>query len=96
MAIACNGDVVEFDVGLGSGVDRGYSGDGVGSDDAKAQLNPLCNSNDSVVLKSFMNVMDSAIDGWTTNSSNCCDWDGVTCNLDGKVVKLELSKKRLV
>ncbi|GKF12548.1 phytosulfokine receptor 1-like protein, partial [Tanacetum coccineum] len=63
---------------------------------AKAQLNPLCNSNDSVVLKSFMNVMDSAIDGWTTNSSNCCDWDGVTCNLDGKVVKLELSKKRLV
>ncbi|GJU08774.1 phytosulfokine receptor 1-like protein [Tanacetum coccineum] len=62
----------------------------------QAQLNPLCNSNDSVVLKSFMNVMDSAIDGWTTNSSNCCDWDGVTCNLDGKVVKLELSKKRLV
>ncbi|GKB79050.1 hypothetical protein Tco_0945945 [Tanacetum coccineum] len=25
MVIACNGDVVEFDVGLGSGVDRGYS-----------------------------------------------------------------------
>ncbi|PWA51894.1 leucine-rich repeat protein [Artemisia annua] len=62
----------------------------------KAQLNPTCNSNDSIVLKSFMNVMDSAIDGWTTNSSNCCDWDGVTCNLDGRVVKLELSKKRLV
>ncbi|GJS58602.1 F-box/FBD/LRR-repeat protein-like protein [Tanacetum coccineum] len=33
MVIACNGDVVEFDVGLGSGVDRGYSDDGVGSDD---------------------------------------------------------------
>nr|GFA71533.1 phytosulfokine receptor 1-like [Tanacetum cinerariifolium] len=48
----------------------------------KAGLNPLCNSNDSIVLKSFKNAMDSAIDGWTTNSSNCCDWDGVTCNFD--------------
>ncbi|GKE58480.1 hypothetical protein Tco_1497665 [Tanacetum coccineum] len=33
MAIACNGDAVEFNVSLGSGVDRGYSGDGVGSGD---------------------------------------------------------------
>ena len=37
-----------------------------------------------------------AIYGWTSNSSNCFDWDGVTCNLDVIVVKLELSKERLV
>ncbi|GJS55927.1 hypothetical protein Tco_0629289 [Tanacetum coccineum] len=33
MAIACNSNAIEFDVGLGSGVDRGYFGDGVGSGD---------------------------------------------------------------
>ncbi|GJZ31745.1 hypothetical protein Tco_0576792 [Tanacetum coccineum] len=33
MATASNGDASEFDVGLGSGVDRGYFGDGVGSGD---------------------------------------------------------------
>ncbi|KAD5317223.1 hypothetical protein E3N88_17169 [Mikania micrantha] len=44
-----------------------------------AQLNSYCNSNDSTVLKRFMDGMESAIDGWTSSSSNCCDWDGVTC-----------------
>ncbi|GJU60138.1 hypothetical protein Tco_1237904 [Tanacetum coccineum] len=36
MVIAWNGDGIEFDVGLGSSVDRGYSGDGVGSDDGNS------------------------------------------------------------
>ncbi|KAL7607862.1 phytosulfokine receptor 1-like [Lactuca sativa] len=62
----------------------------------EAQLNSTCNSNDSMVLKRFMNGMETAIDGWTSNSSNCCDWDGITCDSSGKVVKLELSRKRLV
>ncbi|KAL8208264.1 hypothetical protein R6Q57_007676 [Mikania cordata] len=61
-----------------------------------AQLNSYCNSNDSMVLKHFMDGMDTAIDGWTSSSSNCCDWDGVTCNFAGKVTGLELSKKKLV
>nr|GEW27482.1 hypothetical protein [Tanacetum cinerariifolium] len=39
MAIACNGNAVEFDVGLGSGVDRGYSIDGVGSHKNKNMCN---------------------------------------------------------
>ncbi|KAI3787243.1 hypothetical protein L1987_41585 [Smallanthus sonchifolius] len=49
-----------------------------------AQLNSNCNSNDSMVLKRFMDGMESAIDGWTSNSSNCCDWDGITCDSTGK------------
>ncbi|KAL4570197.1 hypothetical protein LXL04_025848 [Taraxacum kok-saghyz] len=61
-----------------------------------AQLNSTCDSNDSMALKHFMNGMDTAIDGWTSRSSNCCDWDGITCDYSGKVIKLELSRKRLV
>ncbi|KAJ9549878.1 hypothetical protein OSB04_022421 [Centaurea solstitialis] len=63
---------------------------------AQLQLNSTCNSNDSMVLKSFMNQMERAIDGWTSASSDCCDWDGVTCDFNGKVVGLELSKKKLM
>ncbi|KAJ0779868.1 putative non-specific serine/threonine protein kinase [Helianthus annuus] len=51
----------------------------------KAHLNPTCNSNDSMVLQHFMNGMESPIPGWTSNSPNCCDWDGVTCAFSGKV-----------
>ncbi|KAJ0566327.1 putative non-specific serine/threonine protein kinase [Helianthus annuus] len=62
----------------------------------KAHSNPTCNPNDSMTLKHFMNGMESPIPGWTSNSSNCCNWDGVTCDLSGNVIKLELSKKKLV
>ncbi|KAK1408686.1 hypothetical protein QVD17_40673 [Tagetes erecta] len=62
----------------------------------QAQLNSSCNSNDSIVLQHFMNAMETSISNWTSNSSNCCDWEGVTCDYTGKVVKLHLSKKKLV
>ncbi|KAL7594535.1 hypothetical protein Lser_V15G29539 [Lactuca serriola] len=39
----------------------------------EAQLNSTCNSNASMVLKRFINGMEPATDGWTSNSSNCCD-----------------------
>ncbi|MFS7983349.1 putative non-specific serine/threonine protein kinase [Helianthus anomalus] len=62
----------------------------------KAHINPTCNSNDSMVLQHFMNGMESPIPGWTSNSPNCCDWDGVTCAFSGKVIGLKLSRKKLV
>ncbi|KAM0026983.1 putative non-specific serine/threonine protein kinase [Helianthus debilis subsp. tardiflorus] len=51
----------------------------------KAHLNPTCNSNDSMVLQHFMNGMESPIPRWTSNSPNCCDWDGVTCAFSGPI-----------
>lgn len=63
---------------------------------AQAHFNSNCDSNDSIVLKRFMDGMESRIESWTSNSSNCCDWDGITCDLSGKVVELKLSKKKLV
>lgn len=73
--------------------------------------NLTCNSNDLKALEGFMKGLDSAIDGWklSTNSSfssNCCNWVGITCSSSsslglndefdsGRVVKLELGRKRL-
>lgn len=65
--------------------------------------NLTCNQNDMKALEGFLNLLESSILEWDTNSSssNCCNWDGVTCgSLDdpgnfGRVVKLELGRKRL-
>ncbi|KAL4586386.1 hypothetical protein LXL04_011022 [Taraxacum kok-saghyz] len=62
--------------------------------------NITCNSSDLEALEGFRKSLESAIDGWwPTNSSssasfNCCNWVGIECN-SGRVVKLELPKKRL-
>lgn len=62
--------------------------------------NITCNSSDLEALEGFREGLESAIDGWwPTNSSssasfNCCNWVGIECN-SGRVVKLELPKKRL-
>ncbi|KAI3764127.1 hypothetical protein L2E82_14130 [Cichorium intybus] len=64
--------------------------------------NLTCNSNDLKGLEGFRNELESAIDGWwLANSSsltsfNCCNWVGIKCDSDsGRIVKLELPKKRL-
>ncbi|GFY91002.1 phytosulfokin receptor 1 [Actinidia rufa] len=61
-----------------------------------------CNSNDLKALEGFLSELGSGINGWDTNSSssspNCCNWLGITCDspaAGGRVVKLELSGKRL-
>ncbi|KAL3502193.1 hypothetical protein ACH5RR_036642 [Cinchona calisaya] len=74
--------------------------------------NLTCNQNDRKVLVDFLIGLDisSRIVGWDANSSsstNCCNWDGITCNTSsslglndgssdsGRVVKLEVPGKRL-
>ncbi|KAL4570201.1 hypothetical protein LXL04_025852 [Taraxacum kok-saghyz] len=64
--------------------------------------NPTCNSDDLRGLQGFMDgVESSVVRWWPTNSSssaslNCCNWVGITCNnTSGRVVGLELPKKRL-
>jgi hypothetical protein len=36
-----------------------------------------------------------AIYGWTSNSSNCFDWDVVTCNLNAIVVEVGAMKRKV-
>ncbi|KAL7001455.1 Phytosulfokine receptor 1 [Sarracenia purpurea var. burkii] len=70
--------------------------------------NLTCDSNDLKALEGFLVGLESGINGWDTNSSspNCCNWEGVECNSSsslrssgpidaGRVVKLELFRKRL-
>ncbi|XVE74512.1 hypothetical protein DITRI_Ditri12bG0022900 [Diplodiscus trichospermus] len=60
--------------------------------------NLTCNSKDWTALQSFLGNLTTKLEGWTTNSStNCCDWEGITCDppSSGRVIKLELSRKRL-
>ncbi|XWS34311.1 hypothetical protein CRYUN_Cryun21dG0029300 [Craigia yunnanensis] len=60
--------------------------------------NLTCNPKDLTALQDFMGNLTTKLEGWTTNSStNCCDWEGITCEppSSGRVIKLEFSKKRL-
>ncbi|KAL2541307.1 Phytosulfokine receptor 1 [Abeliophyllum distichum] len=70
--------------------------------------NLTCNPNDLKALEGFLKRLESGIQGWDFNSSssNCCNWVGITCYSSsslgvndsfnsGRVVKLELGKKRL-
>ncbi|GKC90139.1 furry homolog-like protein [Tanacetum coccineum] len=72
MAIACNGDAVEFDVGLGSGVDCGYSGDGVGSGDDHKYNNP----HDHSVVSSDFQRMDATGSG-SSSGGKVTTFEGV-------------------
>lgn len=60
--------------------------------------NSTCSSNDLGALEGFMDALESPI-VWSTNlSSDCCKWEGITCNsvgLSARVVKLELGRRRL-
>ncbi|XP_022725979.1 phytosulfokine receptor 1-like [Durio zibethinus] len=60
--------------------------------------NLTCNPMDLTALQDFMGNLTTNLEGWTTNSStDCCDWEGITCDPPsyGRVIKLELPKKRL-
>ncbi|KAI3694201.1 hypothetical protein L1987_77163 [Smallanthus sonchifolius] len=58
--------------------------------------NLTCNSDDLTGLSGFMNAMESPIDGWGPANSSCCNWVGITCSSSsGRIVRLELPKKRL-
>ncbi|KAH7518522.1 hypothetical protein FEM48_Zijuj09G0180600 [Ziziphus jujuba var. spinosa] len=67
-----------------------------------ASQNLNCNPKDMSALQDFMRGLNTVVDGWSTNfSSNCCMWTGITCTSSsssdgGRVIKLELGKKRLV
>ncbi|KAK4479669.1 hypothetical protein RD792_015198 [Penstemon davidsonii] len=71
--------------------------------------NLTCNPNDLNSLRTFLEHLESGIQGWSTNSSsvNCCNWAGITChsssslglidvNNSARVVKLELGRRRIV
>ncbi|XVF85628.1 hypothetical protein PTKIN_Ptkin17bG0131600 [Pterospermum kingtungense] len=66
--------------------------------------NLTCNPKDLVALQEFMGNLTTKLEGWATNSSSsssadCCDWEGITCepssSSSGRVIKLELPKRRL-
>ncbi|KAE8663891.1 Phytosulfokine receptor 1 [Hibiscus syriacus] len=60
--------------------------------------NLTCNQNDWVSLQDFLSNLITKPESWSTNSSaDCCDWEGITCDppSSGRVIKLELSGKRL-
>ncbi|OMO72346.1 hypothetical protein COLO4_27662 [Corchorus olitorius] len=60
--------------------------------------NFTCNPKDLTALQDFMGNLTTKLEGWTSNSSrDCCEWDGITCDppSSGRVIKLELPKRRL-
>ncbi|XVE74516.1 hypothetical protein DITRI_Ditri12bG0023300 [Diplodiscus trichospermus] len=60
--------------------------------------NLTCNPKDWTALQNFMGNLTTKLEGWNTNAStDCCDWEGITCDppSSGRVIKLELSGKRL-
>ncbi|KAK8480335.1 hypothetical protein V6N13_042315 [Hibiscus sabdariffa] len=67
----------------------------------KAQLfssqNLTCNQSDWIALQGFMSNLTTKLESWSANSSaDCCHWEGITCDPpSGRVIKLELSRKRL-
>ncbi|KAK8657498.1 hypothetical protein V6N13_035730 [Hibiscus sabdariffa] len=67
----------------------------------KAQLfssqSLTCNQSDWIALQGFMSNLTTKLESWSTNSSaDCCHWEGITCDPpSGRVIKLELSRKRL-
>ncbi|KAK8604250.1 hypothetical protein V6N13_099198 [Hibiscus sabdariffa] len=61
-------------------------------------LNLTCNQKDWIALQGFMSNLTTELETWSTNSSaDCCLWEGITCDppTSGRVIKLELSGKRL-
>lgn len=69
-----------------------------------ASLSQACDSGDWSALLGFLAGLDSAIQGWGSNSSSssssdCCRWPGVHCDplvLTGRrVIGLDLAEKRL-
>lgn len=69
--------------------------------------NFTCNSNDLDSLQPFVLQLESSGWGFNSSSPNCCNWVGVTCNSSlslglndsidsGRVIKLELGRKRLL
>ncbi|TMW94456.1 hypothetical protein EJD97_010242 [Solanum chilense] len=68
---------------------------------------PLCSSHDSLSLLQFKHSLSltdyhdcgspySKTTSWNSTSMDCCNWDGVTCNLlTGHVIGLDLSCSRL-
>ncbi|KAK8526129.1 hypothetical protein V6N13_017191 [Hibiscus sabdariffa] len=60
--------------------------------------NLTCNPMDWTALQYFMGNLTTKLEGWTMNSStDCCGWEGITCDppSSGRVIRLELPKKRL-
>ncbi|XP_042980779.1 phytosulfokine receptor 1 [Carya illinoinensis] len=59
--------------------------------------NLTCNPNDLSALEDFLKGLESVIEGWGNNSSDCCAWPGVTCepSSPNRVVKLELHNRRI-
>ncbi|KAI3713839.1 hypothetical protein L1987_72425 [Smallanthus sonchifolius] len=63
--------------------------------------NLTCNSDDLTGLNGFITGLESPIKEWQPSASNssslsCCNWEGITCNpSSGRIVKLQLPKKRL-
>ncbi|KAK4423308.1 Phytosulfokine receptor 1 [Sesamum alatum] len=75
---------------------------------AQAQ-NFTCSPKDLDSLRAFVEHLESGFDVWNFNaaSPNCCGWEGITCSSSsslglndpinyGRVVKLELGRKRLL
>ncbi|XP_068309863.1 receptor-like protein 3 [Pyrus communis] len=52
-----------------------------------------CNQNDHSSLLSFNLTLYSPPLNW--NSVNCCSWEGITCNPEGRVINLLLPSERL-
>ncbi|XVE74515.1 hypothetical protein DITRI_Ditri12bG0023200 [Diplodiscus trichospermus] len=60
--------------------------------------NLTCNPKDWTALQNFMGNLTTKLEGWNPNAStDCCEWEGITCDppSSGRVIKLELSRKRL-
>ncbi|XP_012839587.1 PREDICTED: phytosulfokine receptor 1-like [Erythranthe guttata] len=57
--------------------------------------NFTCSTEDSTSLEAFARHLDSGrVDGWG-GGSDCCQWVGVTCSNSGRVIELDLARRRL-
>ncbi|PHT73895.1 Phytosulfokine receptor 1 [Capsicum annuum] len=57
--------------------------------------NSTCNPKDLKALEDFVKSLEAGVDVWDIgNSTNCCNLVGVTCD-SGRVVTLQLGKRRL-
>ncbi|KAK6923057.1 Leucine-rich repeat [Dillenia turbinata] len=62
-----------------------------------SSVNTSCNSDDLQALERFRREVEKPIDqGWGSNSSDCCKWEGVRCEpVSSRVIALELVHKNL-
>ncbi|KAK8476668.1 hypothetical protein V6N13_149198 [Hibiscus sabdariffa] len=65
---------------------------------AALSVSVQCQRNQQQLLLGFKNSLNSSLSeklGTWNQGTDCCSWDGITCDTSGRVIQLDLSSQRL-